>query len=63
MVCCVEVDTGNAKKQGHIARGSDGAFRISRTAQSGNKVRYLLGWLSPELDDPVFEPWAEAVIK
>jgi ABC-type transport system involved in multi-copper enzyme maturation permease subunit len=63
MVCCVEVDTGNAKKQGHVARGSDGAFRISRTAQSGNKVRYLLGWKSPELDYPVFEPWAEAIIK
>jgi hypothetical protein len=63
MVCCVEVDTGNAKKQGHVARGSDGAFRISRTEQSGNKVRYLLGWKSPELDYPVFEPWAEAIIK
>ena len=63
MVCCVEVDTGIAKEQEPVARGSDGAFRISRTAQSGNKVRYLLGWLSPELDYPVFEPWAEAVIK
>ena len=63
LVCCVEVDNGLAKEQEPVARGSDGAFRISRTAQSGNKVRYLLGWLSPELDHPVFEPWAEAVIK
>ncbi|NDG63315.1 MAG: hypothetical protein EBY29_07580 [Planctomycetes bacterium] len=63
MVCCVEVDSGITKEQEKVDRGSDGAFRISRTAQSGNKVRYLLGWLSPELDHPVFEPWAEAVIK
>ena len=63
MVCCVEVDNGLAKEQEPVARDSDGAFRISRTAQSGNKVRYLLGWRSPELDHPVFEPWAEAVIK
>jgi ABC-type transport system involved in multi-copper enzyme maturation permease subunit len=63
MVCYVEVDTGIAKEQEPVDRGSDGAFRISRSAQSGNKVRYLLGWLSPELDHPVFEPWAEAVIK
>jgi hypothetical protein len=63
IVCYVEVDTGIAKEQEPVARDSDGAFRISRTAQSGNKVRYLLGWRSPELDHPVFEPWAEAVIK
>ena len=63
MVCCVEVDNGLAKEQEPVARDSDGAFRISRTAQSGNKVRYLLGWRSRELASPVFEPWAEAVIK
>lgn len=63
MVCYVEVDNGTTKEQEPVARGSDGSFRINRTAHSGNKIRYLLGWFSPELDHHVFEPWAEAVIK
>ncbi len=41
----------------------DGTFRIQRSTHSGNKVRYMLGWESDEMSNPVFEPWSEEVVK
>jgi hypothetical protein len=46
-----------------IPRAADGSFRLKRSEHTGNNLHYLLGWASAEMRHPVFEPWAEALLK
>lgn len=40
----------------------DNEFRIPRASHSGNRIRYILGWQTPEATGPIFEPWVEATL-
>ena len=42
-----------------IAVNESGAFRIPSSQHPGLKLRYLLGWRTPDLPMPVYEAWAE----
>ena len=37
-------------------------FRIARASHSGNRIRYILGWQTPEATGPIFEPLVEATL-
>ncbi len=46
-----------------IPQSPDGSFRFKRGKHTGNTFRYQLGWVSAEMNGPVFEPWAEVSLK
>jgi hypothetical protein len=37
-------------------------FRLLRASHPGNRIRYILGWQTPEAANPIFEPWVEATL-
>jgi hypothetical protein len=43
-----------------IPRAQDGSFRLPRDQIAASRLRYLVGWSTPEASFPVFEPWIEA---
>jgi len=46
-----------------LPRRPDGSFTLARARHLKDSLRYMLGWRTGETDQPVFEPWAEAVLK
>ena len=62
MVCQVEQDLGLTQLPMNVPIQSDGTFRIQRSGQSNNRIRYLLGWADNAGTYPFFEPWAETVL-
>ena len=60
IICMVDQDLGIAHMPTAIPPQADGSFHLHR---SGNKVKYMLGWSAKNLRYPIFEPWANEVIK
>jgi|GEM_PF-3419919 len=59
IICAIENDLGLATELQYIFSEKDGSFRIPLATKRGGKLRYMIGWSSPLLALPVFEPWAE----
>jgi hypothetical protein len=63
LACMVEQDLGMIQMPQPVLMEKDGTFHIRRASHSGSKVRYLLGWDIKDTGRPIFEPWAEAILK
>ena len=62
MICLVEIDGPLATETPLIPKRADGSFAIDRDRFTKPVIRYLLGWRTPETEQPVFEPWAQATL-
>lgn len=60
MICMFEKSGTLVYELHSIPRAEDGTFRLPRDQISGSRMRYLVGWLTPEASHPIFEPWSEA---
>jgi hypothetical protein len=60
MVCCIESDGPFLTEVLKLETRADGCFVLPRDRLTKPTIRYLLGWSTPEIDYPVFEPWAQA---
>lgn len=58
IVCMVPDTVGESI----LVADADGAIRMPRSKSPGPAVRYALGWRTPELPWPLFEPWTEAAV-
>ena len=62
-ICLTLKPMGITDVNERLPRSADGSFRLKRGEHTGNTLRYLLGWTAEEMRYPVFEPWAEAILK
>lgn len=46
-----------------IPTAGENEFRLPRSRISGNRMRYVLGWLTKEASQPIFEPLSEASLQ
>jgi hypothetical protein len=46
-----------------IRPSGENEFRLRRADVPGNRLRYILGWITPETSQPIFEPWSESILK
>jgi ABC-type transport system involved in multi-copper enzyme maturation permease subunit len=60
MVCAIEQQGVLTVETMFIPRAQDGSFRLPRDQIAASRLRYLVGWSTPEASFPVFEPWIEA---
>ena len=60
MVCAIEQQGILTVETMFIPRAQDGSFRLPRDQIAASRLRYLVGWSTPEASFPVFEPWIEA---
>jgi len=63
MICAIEKQGVLTVETKFIPRASDGSFRLPRAQVSGSRLRYLVGWSTPETSFPIFEPWTEATLE
>jgi hypothetical protein len=60
VICAVEKQGILTVETTFIPRAKDGSFRLPRDQVSASRLRYLVGWATPEASFPIFEPWIEA---
>ncbi|MCU0707107.1 MAG: hypothetical protein MUF23_02335 [Pirellula sp.] len=63
LICRVEMKNVITNELEPVARAADGTFRLPRERISGSRIRFLVGWWTPEVGYPVFEPWVEEKLK
>lgn len=59
VVCVMEVNLGIATIIEPVPQRAEGVFQVARSGQSGNTIRYMLGWSSDAISQPAFGAWAE----
>ena len=62
-LCQFERDRAIAKLPEVIPMTGPNEFRLPRSSISGNKIRLLIGWQTPDSEGPIFEPWQEVELK
>jgi hypothetical protein len=62
MICLVEIEGPLANETPMLPKRADGSFALKRERFTKPVIRYLLGWRTPETEQPVFEPWAQAAL-
>ena len=60
LICWIEKRGIVADEYQSITGSQDGTFRLPRDQIAGSRIRYLVGWVTPEAAYPIFEPWAES---
>jgi hypothetical protein len=60
MVCLMEKDGAFLTEALELETRADGCFVLPRDRLTKPTIRYRLGWSSPEIAYPVFEPWEQA---
>ena len=61
-VCLVEIEGPLTTETPALRRREDGSFVLPRDRLTTPVICYLLGWRTPEAEQPVFEPWAQAAL-
>ena len=62
LICMIDGEDALKLEMPELPRRADGSFTWPRARVLKPKLRYLLGWRTPETRLPVFEPWAEAAL-
>ena len=63
ILCEIERDRFLSKLPESVAMFKEGEFRIPRSTITGNRIRILLGWSTPESDGAIYEPWVEKTLE
>jgi hypothetical protein len=61
-VCGIENKRLLRSEVDFIHRQEDGSFRFPRSSITSSRMRYLIGWSTPEASFPIFEPWMDVIL-
>lgn len=61
--CLFERDRAITKLPESIPMTAANEFRLPRSSISGNKLRLLIGWQTPDSEGLIYEPWQEVELK
>jgi len=63
ILCEIERDRFFTKLPEPIAMNEEGEFRVPRSTVTGNRIRILVGWRTPDSDGAIYEPWIEKTLE